>query len=207
MKIALCLHGQLRDYDKSLDSWTAFIKKYKPDLYWHTWDDVPKYGIFQYNLIKGVTEKSTKYDYSGVTEWASTARNVGPQFESIHNVLSMIGQSHRGPYDFIVRARWDLVLHNPTTIDFELLNPNRYFVAGNHWAGNPDMIDDNIMIGSSPNIYCHNRIAWWLRSYWLSDRKLIPSGEQLISSYFKQNDLMKDVVKTEALNFTLARNL
>lgn len=205
-RIALCLHGQLRpdhNYFYVEKSWHEFIKRYDPDVYWHTWtgQGLPSF-IFNNNLKSGLIEAPREYNYHGVTEWASTARNVGPQFESIGKVLNMVWDA-----DFIVRSRWDLMLHNPAVINFDLLDPNKYYVCGNHWAGHPDMIDDNIMIGSRDNILYDNSLRAWLDIFWIRGRGLIPSGEQLISSYFKEHDLMKDVIKTELLNFTLARNL
>jgi len=202
MKLALCLYGQTRDYDKALPSWEKFIHKYQPDLYWHTWDSVPILGLFNYNLKEGIIKKYIKEDFdwitTGVTEYSSTARNVCPQIRSMNRSISLI--KYDNDYDFIIRSRFDLVLHEPEAITFEYLDPSKYYVANNHWRDNPDIFDDNIMIGGSGM----RKIGYeWKLYEYIQRNKVIPSGEQFISHLFKT----KDVVRTDLLNFTLARNI
>lgn len=208
MRIALCLYGETRDYYNALPSWEKFITKYQPDLFWHTWDSLPIYGIFSYNLKAGHVEVSKKFDTYGVTEWGSSARNVLSQVYSIDRSIQLMSEySEERPYDFVVRARFDLVLLNPEAITFEYLDPSKFYICDNHWRGSNDIFDDNLMIGNQSNMIEHNGYLRINAYHYIHTHKLIPSGEQLISDRFKSFDLMENLVRTDMLNFTLARNL
>jgi hypothetical protein len=208
MKIALCLYGQTRgrDYGKALPSWEKFMHKYQPDLYWHTWDSVPVYGLFQYNLKAGLIE-SSDLDLSwfsrGVTEYGSSARNVCHQVESINKSLGL----RTLDYEWTVRSRFDLVLHNPDVLDFNLMDQRKHYICSNHWRDSNTTFDDNIMIGGRfSHVMQKNSLRAHLIQY-IKSKRLIPSGEQLLYDFFETYKSMDTLVKTEALDFTLARNI
>lgn len=205
MRLAVCFYGETRDYDKCIPIWTNFITKHNPHIYFHTWERGPSENIFHRGLIAGSIEERLNFEAlkDGVDEYSSSARNVLPQTFSILRSISLMSRQ----YDFVIRTRFDLRLDELDLIDFSTMDPSKFYVCDNHWHGSSAIFDDNIMISSQDNIRCHNGGLFQYACESIKEHRVIPSGEQLIYHYFEKNDLMKDLIRTPALNFTLARNI
>lgn len=207
MKIALVLYGKQRDLNKCLVPWQQFNKTYNPDIFYHTW-------VVGINLFESKTSMfSRDIDFShlhpGITEYGSSAVNVLPQTYSImqSDKLRTDYENVMGfKYDWVVRSRFDISLHTPTAIPFDTLDPlTHYYVCANHWPGQNDMCDDNIMMSSSENMQMMSSRLFDYAVAQILNHKIIPSGEQLISSYLQRRG--SPVKKIDSLNFTLGRNL
>ena len=211
MRIALVLYGKRRDYEKCRTTWNQFKQAYDPDIFYHGWGSDHVEGTLNGTKTKGIMI-SQDIDFShlhqGINQYSSSAVNVLPQMYSIlqSDRIRVDYENIMGfKYDWIVRSRFDLSLHFPTTIRFDVLDAKQHYVCANHWPGLNDMYDDNIMMSSSDNMRFISHRMFDYTLIQILNHKVIPSGEQILGSYIKSNSIV--VNKIESLNFTLGRNL
>jgi hypothetical protein len=210
-KVALVLYGKKRELEKCQPAWQAFKQAYVPDIFYHSWGDAYVSGVLNSSDTKAVMI-SQDIDFThlhpGINQYASSAVNVLPQTYSILHAdrLRTIYEDVMGfRYDWVIRSRFDLSLHAPDKIPFDLLDPNYYYVCANHWPGTGPVWDDNIMMGSSVNMAKISRELFNYAVGEINFHKVIPSGEQLLSTYIQRQPVA--VFKSDFLNFTLGRNL
>ncbi len=142
------------------------------------------------------------------TALSSSAKNVLPQTYSImqsDKLRTDYEQLMGFKYDWVVRSRFDLSLHSPTTIPFDTMENTNVYVCANHWPGIFGLYDDNIMIGSSFDMEMISSKLFNYAIVQIQNHKVIPSGEQLLYAYMERRHAF--IKKIDSLNFTLGRNL
>lgn len=210
MRIALCLYGKQRDLHKCHQSWLHFIEAYNPDIFFHTWRDTVRSLLLRENAKSYLVSQDIDFSHlhPGITEYGSSAVNVLPQTYSImqsDKLRTDYENLMEFKYDWVVRSRFDIALHTPTAIPFDTLDKANVYVCANHWPGQSEIYDDNIMIGSSDQMQMISGKLFEYTKAQIINHKIIPSGEQVLSSFMeRRNNLIK---KIDSLNFTLARNL
>jgi len=211
MRVALVLYGKKRELEKCQPAWQAFKRAYVPDIFYHTWGESYAAGVLNSSDTKAMMI-SQDIDFThlhpGINEYASSAVNVLPQTYSIMQAdrLRTDYEDTMGfRYDWVVRSRFDLSLHLPAAIPFDTLDRHYHYVCANHWPGTGPVWDDNIMITSSVNMARISRELFWYGVDQINHYKVIPSGEQLLSTWLQRSPAA--VFKSDFLNFTLGRNL
>jgi hypothetical protein len=209
MKIALIWHGQTRELLRCISKWKLFIDHCSPDIFAHTWSPLT-FDLNSLGLKSLLIEEPNNFDEykHGITEYESSALNVLPQMYSIYQANQLrrkYESEHNFNYDWIIRSRFDLSLHDPKII-FEHLDPAYNYVANNHWTHHHGMFDDNLMVSSGEHDHINSRLFGAATNY-IINKKVIPSGEQLLSSFIKDNSWLPPIIKQASLDFTLARNL
>jgi hypothetical protein len=211
MRIALCLYGKRRDFDKCKPAWNKFKAAYAPDVFYHGWGSDDVSGTLNGTNTKAIMI-SQDIDFShlhlGINQYTSSAVNILPQTYSIMHSdrLRMEYEELMGfKYDWVIRSRFDISLHTPTDIPFHTLDHNHYHVCANHWPGDNGMYDDNLMLGNSEQMTWISSQLFGYAKAQIQGYRVIPSGEQLLSNYIKTRTTT--IHKTSHLNFTLGRNL
>lgn len=209
MRIALVWHGEMREF--SLAHWAAFINIHKPDIFLHTWSRSWVYPqLPQINIKAALIEQPLDFEdhKNNVTQYESSALNVLPQMYSIMkaDTLRTDYQRHKAfQYDYVMRSRFDISLHNPN-VNFGGMSSAKMHVCSNHWKDINGMYDDNVMVMGKTFEHV-SQFLWDEVHEYIYNKKVIPSGEQLLSHYIRTNKLMSETVKNHALDFTLMRHL
>lgn len=211
MRIALCLYGKLREHIKCRPAWESFQRAYNPDIFQHMWGDTHMQAVLNETntkMLKIDQDIDFSHLHPGIDQYSSSAKNVLPQTYSImqSDKLRTDYENLMGfKYDWVVRSRFDLSLHAPTSIPFHSMENINVYVCANHWPGDNGMYDDNIMIGSSFDMEMISPKLFNYAIAQIQNHKVIPSGEQLLSAYMERRHAFTK--KIEELNFTLGRNL
>jgi len=155
MKIALCISGHLRQYDKCVNSlYKNIILPYKTDNYLSIWDriDVSDERIISSEFIRYLTELYkcgvlvSNFDsiYALCKDKCSELNKINLSY-NISNFMccdyllsTFIKHAcfDLNDYDFIIKCRPDIIV-NKFQIDFDLLNANTIYVGwlDEHQAG------------------------------------------------------------------------
>lgn len=84
MKIALCMSGHIRTFDKTYQSWyDNLISQYNTDLYLHLWDSVGPKDMSQHNLdFKSGVDQSNMFNVENFVKTYGTSVNYSLFVES-----------------------------------------------------------------------------------------------------------------------------
>ncbi len=175
MKVALCLSGQARSFDKAF----PFVKKNLLDkhdvtVFFHTWNTVDETEILRLytNSQLWLTEPPQEPDLSKYTRvpppqpnWKvkDPALSTWAQFYSLNkaNTLKIKYEREFGMnFDWVIRSRFDFALN--TEIPFEELDNSKLYIPNCRMTPNRDFGNDQFAFSSSRNMdkYCYvfNRI-------------------------------------------------
>lgn len=175
MKIALCLSGQARSFDKAF----PFVKKNLLDkhdvtVFFHTWNTVDETEILKLytNSQLWLTEPPQEPDLSKYTRvpppqpnWKvkDPALSTWAQFYSLNkaNTLKIKYEREFGMnFDWVIRSRFDFALN--TEIPFEDLDNSKLYIPNCRMTPDRDFGNDQFAFSSSRNMdkYCNvfNRI-------------------------------------------------
>lgn len=175
MKIALCLSGQARSFDKAF----PFVKKNLLDkhdvtVFFHTWNTVDETEILKLytNSQLWLTEPPQEPDLSKYTRvpppqpnWKvkDPALSTWAQFYSLNkaNTLKIKYEREFGMnFDWVIRSRFDFALN--TEITFEDLDNSKLYIPNCRMTPDRDFGNDQFAFSSSRNMdkYCNvfNRI-------------------------------------------------
>lgn len=154
MKIALCLSGELRSIDHTIDKLINLLNnpKWEMDVYYSGWEDDENLFKIE-NLSKIGAQKSICLEPRITVDTSEYFPNK--EKENIH--LSIIRQLHcisiankicsfsNISYDFIIRCRPDVLFLNDKVLDFSILKKDRLYVLDHdHWHG----LNDRFYLGS-----------------------------------------------------------
>ena len=175
MKVALCLSGQARSFDKAF----PFVKKNLLDkhdvtVFFHTWNTVDETEILKLytNSQLWLTEPPQEPDLSKYTRvpppqpnWKvkDPALSTWAQFYSLNkaNTLKIKYEREFGmAFDWVIRSRFDFALN--TEIPFHELDNSKLYIPNCRMTPNRDFGNDQFAFSSSRNMdkYCNvfNRI-------------------------------------------------
>ena len=201
MKVALCLSGQARSFDKAF----PFVKKNLLDkhdvtVFFHTWNTVDETEILRLytNSQLWLTEPPQEPDLSKYTRvpppqpnWKvkDPALSTWAQFYSLNkaNTLKIKYEREFGMnFDWVIRSRLDFALN--TEIPFEDLDNSKLYIPNCRMTPNRDFGNDQFAVSSSRNMdkYCNvfNRIDEFY------DVGVTMIGEDMMSMNWKVSDLI-----------------
>ena len=218
MKVAICFYGQPRKYKQVLPQWKKIISELNADVFIQTWygEDRGRNFININELIDDFKPKEIKI--SNPHKFIELIpENCTYETQSYHamqqsyavtscfETLSLFNQSLKKEYDWVIKTRMDIELHN-TDLFIEFMkedkDANLVYAAGNHWQGNTKF-DDNIMVGSQNGMKSiYNQFYKYTMNY-INETKIIPGGETNHYNWFNSLNLVNNVVKINPLNFSL----
>ena len=201
MKVALCLSGQARSFDKAF----PFVKKNLLDkhdvtVFFHTWNTVDETEILKLytNSQLWLTEPPQEPDLSKYTRvpppqpnWKvkDPALSTWAQFYSLNkaNTLKIKYEREFGmTFDWVIRSRFDFALN--TEIPFHELDNSKLYIPNCRMTPNRDFGNDQFAFSSSRNMdkYCNvfNRIDEFY------DFGVTMIGEDMMSMNWKVSDLV-----------------
>ena len=85
MKIAVCLYGKQREFEKCRPSWITFGDTYTPDIFYHSWDGI-LWGI-NTKAIMISPDMEFAHLHPGIDQYSSSAKNV------LHNTSSTLART------------------------------------------------------------------------------------------------------------------
>lgn len=204
MKLALCLSGQPRSFEKAFNYINKnLLTKFDVDVFFHSWKttDVDKQRhIYEkvndlYKPIQGFFDTSLPASTNSdmiVPNASHPANFCTSMFYSIYrsNDYRIKHELKTGTkYDFVVRSRFDLALNK--VIDFEQLESGVVYVSKD--AEEPSLLNDQFAIADSStmNVYA---------STFLYLRKIYNSGVLLCGHEMLQEHLTCSGVKVEKID-------
>jgi hypothetical protein len=218
MRVAICFYGQPRFYKQVLPIWQKVIKELKADVFIHTWHGQDRASLITNidELIADLNPKEIKISQPHRfldlipedSKFESQSYHGMQQAYTLSNSFKILDEYDKSmgfKYDIIVRCRMDIELHYPELfVEFikTAVEDNKLYVCSNHWAGS-DMFDDNIMVGTSSTIKNMFLQYFGYTIEIINNTKIIPGGEQNIFRYVEHKNLLKNIVKTNGLDFNL----
>ena len=199
MKIALCLSGQARCFNKAFEYINKnLLQKHKVSVFYHVWE-FPKLTelatLYDPKIV--MVEKTLDPDLSKYTRvpppqpnWKvkNPALSTYAQLYSLMkaNELKVLYEEENGfNFDWVVRSRFDFALN--IEIPFEQLDNNKLYVPNCRMTPNRDFGNDQFAFSSSNNMdkYCNvfNRIDDFY------DSGVIMIGEEMMSANWKNEGL------------------
>lgn len=158
MKIALCISGQPRFYNKGYE----YLKKnlldhYEVDIFFHTWknettdfiDLLELYKPVKYTisdpLFNDIDEKYTRIPSEKFPAYFS----VSGLYSVYHaNLLKIEFENDKNfKYDWVVRIRFDYALN--VEIDFSILDKNKIYIPNCRMVPERNFGNDQFAVGSS----------------------------------------------------------
>jgi hypothetical protein len=121
MKIALCISGLLRTYNKNIINLKKyFLSKYNPDIYIHTWSEIDR-GV-KTNLNKFESKIKEIYNpkkliiedpinFNNQNKVGNTSYDINGVFSMYNSIFKSINMVEEN-YDLIIRFRGDILLKN-----------------------------------------------------------------------------------------------
>lgn len=176
MKIALCLYGQPRSFEKGYETIKKYIiDKFTADVFFHTWETDTKYEVSPWRTdidTKSVKTKSvvdlyqpksflieksmnfchflgSGYDKTPIHQ-RNNCKNIISQFYSrtaVRNILLNYCQVNNTTYDFVICCRFDIcILQLP-----DLFESQKILFSDRHHKTRQLTFDDNLIICSYEN--------------------------------------------------------
>ena len=205
MKLALCLSGQPRSYEKTF----YYIKKnllehYNVDIFIHSWK--AKFGLSQMKIFEEVTtlyEPISVFFDAELPATINSHMHVPNASHPANFCTSMLYSIYRAndfrirhqtlndvKYDYVIRSRFDLALNK--NIDFSSLERGKVYVSKDTDDPNP-LLNDQFAIADpdTMNIYA---------STFLNLGPLYNSGVLLCGHEMIQEQLTRNTVPVERLD-------
>lgn len=215
MKIAVCLSGQLRFFEKSFPLLKVnLIDRYKTDVFLHTWysssyenkefekshtevsqgtynvGNIEK-CLIQYKPISFLIEEPKTF-FNFV--YGTRENNACSMFYSINacNNLKIMHERLCGSlYDWVIRLRFDWALSN--FIDLHLLDQNTIYVPDyNSTSSNIENkhMCDQFAIGSSNNMNVYSETFNTIPNY-IVNSKIVRGNENILYSNLEKNNIFR----------------
>lgn len=204
MKIALVFSGLARELVRSSPSIRQkLIQNYDVDVYsivWntHEFDRLPL--AYNHKLIDG----HHPLDFSPCGE---TKFSIHPHMYGIQRacrVFREYTEKHNLKYDFVIRTRHDITVHN--FIQFEKLDPNILYQANCHWPG-WGYFDDNFLICNQQKYYeiYEHLHDWYLSKHTVNTYDDIPEARW--TDYLNETNNSLRVLRHNMFDFSVTRFL
>jgi hypothetical protein len=191
MKIALCISGLLRTFEKNFPNLEKFfIQKYHPDIFVHTWSQIDrdvKIKNFQKKIEDVYKPKKLLIEEPCNFHISQNIQNLNYGKYDINGVLSMYYSINKSinlideNYDTVIRFRGDCLLkHN-----FDLLEINNSIVIPLY--GNFSGCNDQIAYGSQENMKLYAECFNNINNYCSEGAEFCP--EKLLNYHIQKNNL------------------
>lgn len=175
MKLALCLSGQPRSYNKAFEFISRnLLEKFDVDVFLHTWVNTPSNSFIYDDICNLYKPKIASYDYSlpnNVNSHMIVANGSHPanfctsMFYSI-KVSDDYRIKHESfgafRYDFVIRSRFDFALNR--VIDFDSLQKGKIYVPKD--AEGPSLLNDQFAISDSDTMNCYSSTFLFLNKHY-----------------------------------------
>lgn len=191
MKIAVCISGQPRSYQKGYEYLKKnLLDKYDCDIFIHTWENKvynPIDVITLYNPVKSVIE-----DYSVVGDknkfnqkYTNTPNakdfppgNVPYQYYSIFQscLFKIEHEIKTQQYDWVIKTRFDFALNG--IIPFETLNKDHVYIPNCRMVPSRDFGNDQFAFGSSGVMNKYMSTYYHLESFYNEGYQM--NGEEML---------------------------
>lgn len=178
MKLAICLYGHIRSFDRAIDSWKSFYDTFDPDIYVHTWstiDDRSNISITpdRFESKLGSRLKSIVIDdysqfeprFKDELEWVAEYQRQSP---SAHHGIELIRR-----YSQTYKVECADKLRRESGIDYDGVILTRPDVSLNPWTEFTIPSDNEVAIAIQ---YEAQRCVWDLIRYGSSDVMTRVSG-------------------------------
>lgn len=200
MKIALCLSGQPRCFDKGhVFHYHNIIKNNDVDVFCHVWNfnDVGKL-IELYNPKTIIVQESIKPNLSKYTRvpppspnWKvkDPAMSTYAQLYAIDKVFSLKRQYEKEnnfKYDWAIRSRYDFAVN--FQIPFSELSPDCLYIPNCRMTPGRDFGNDQFAFSSSENMDKYSDTFNQIDNFY--DQGTIMIGEEMMSANWKQKGLV-----------------
>ena len=198
LKIALCLSGQTRSFEKGYE----FVKRnlleqYDVDVFIHTWNSehIEKVGALYKPLAMRV-DSPLKEDLDGKYTNTPNAQKWPPRFtvSSYYSIyhsceLKTIEELNTGKnYDWVIKSRFDYALN--TVIPFAELDNTKLYIPNCRMVPTRDFGNDQFAFGSSETMNKYMSTYSYLNHYYDQGVQMI--GEDMCSANLKQHGLIGD---------------
>jgi hypothetical protein len=202
MKIALCLSGQARCFEKTFDFINKnILQKYDVSVFYHAWDfpGLVKLAAL-YNPNAAMVEKPIQPDLSKYTRvpppqpnWKvkDPALSTYAQSYSLMkaNELKKIYEEENDfRFDWVIRTRFDFALN--VEIPFEQLDNNKLYIPNCRMTPARDFGNDQFAFSSSENMDKYANVFNRIDEFY--DSGVIMVGEEMMSANWKCEGLVGD---------------
>ena len=166
MKIALCISGQPRMWEKGYEyHYKNIIKGNDVTVFLHSWEmsgEQMQQISAKYNAINFVTSPNPTVDLSKYTNTPPPSPNwkvkdgrmsTYAQLYAIHTIMGMkraYETEYKMKFDWVVRSRFDFAIN--VRVPFETLNPNKLYIPNCRISPNRDFGNDQFAFSSSENM-------------------------------------------------------
>lgn len=199
MKIALCLSGQPRSFEKGYQYYYEnLLTKFDVDVFIHTWkrNEIEKIRLL-YNPISILVEDVLSLDVDSKYTRTPNAKKWPPRFtvSSFYSIfrcclLKIDHEIKTKQYDWVVKTRFDFAL--PVVIPFDKLQKDTLYMppcrtkAFGDWLGN-----DQFAIGDSYIMNAYMSTYLSMERYYNSGCEMI--GEEMLRANIIQKDLQRRI--------------
>lgn len=196
MKIAVCISGQPRAYDKAYEYLSKnLLNDYEVDIFFHTWENnvyetkdvVDLYKPKSYNVTKSLPK-----------EFASRFTNIAdPSYPAISTVSSYYSlfqasklridyETEHGQYDFVVKTRFDYALNGK--IPFDQLQKDRLYIPDCRMVPTRDFGNDQFAFGSSIVMTEYMNTYLYLNTFY--ELGVLMNGEDMMRANLHRSGLV-----------------
>jgi hypothetical protein len=213
MKIAVCISGQPRSFEKGYEYLNKnILDAYNTDIFYHTWnyhDDMKKSIEKLYKPVLCSYDDQFDMDfinrnYPSINE-KYPACNAVSMFFSVFMVNSIFRKyclTHGEKYDIVVKTRFDFAINK--IIKFEDVDANKVYVPNCRMTEQRNFCNDQFAYGTPKvmNLYS----ATFMNIDRLVDLGFPCNGEDLLSGNLQINNLIGDNLVYVDMNHTFKAN-
>lgn len=199
MKIALCLSGQPRSYEKGFEYHKKnLLDHYDVDVFIHTWSNANDQDIeklFQlYKPVKTMVETPLTDEFDSMYRNTPNAVAHPPRFTvsmlysmyKSYEMKSAYEMKNRQMYDWVVKSRTDYALN--VRIPFEELDNTKLYIPNCRMVPERDFGNDQFAFGSSDTM--NKRMSIYLGMNHYYDQGVPMIGEDMMRAHLHENNLI-----------------
>jgi hypothetical protein len=197
-KIALCLSGQPRSYEKGYEYHKKnLLDHYHVDVYFHTWYDEAQsfqhieelYNAIDYSVsdpfyLKDVLQ-NVDNTFKNVPDPKFPARNTWLMFNSMAQSYRTMMNS-KVQYDVVIRSRFDYALN--VKLPYEETQVGKVYVPSDRMTPNHDFCADMFAFGTPKVMDTYMTTAFSLYEHY--DNGTIMIGEDMLAAQLKKHGLV-----------------
>lgn len=202
MKIAVCISGQPRAYDKGYE----YLKKnlldhYDVDIFIHTWKN-KVYGtkkvIDLYNPVDYLVEDFNIFDRASLNKKYTNTPNpeVFPPSNAVFAYYSIFqscllktkNETKTQAYDWVIKTRFDYALNGQ--IPFSTIDKTKIYIPNCRMVITRDFGNDQFAFGSTFVMNKYMSTYWHLEDYYNAGYQM--NGEEMLKATLRNNNLIGD---------------
>jgi len=188
MKIALCLSGQARAFEKGYEYYKRnLLDHYDVDVYIHTWKFPSEDRLTElYKPVKIHTQVPPLGDFDNKYTNTPNAEKHPPRF-TYRMLYSMYVCGHliEGDYDWVIKARTDYALN--VVIPFNELDSNKLYVPNCRMVPERDFGNDQFAFGSKETMMNYMSTYANIDKYYEAGNQFI--GEDMMRANLHEHNL------------------